>query len=245
MHVNSLAFVFVAALALPATTFAGDSACCKESGNHACCTKHMATAAHDPGTWLDGIEVLLTLGGGLTTPEEMFLAPARQRAVVWFHRPVWVGRNVLMGKYIIEHDTDRQARGELYAHLCRRSTEHSGRRVPLHASRRKEKRARRGAAAANGRRGPETSPVPVCRGGCGPRVPESLKGDGAGDRCGAQVHRPHERSRRRTELSLWVGVGHETTVAKSRADCIRKPLGFDSRGRRTYGGNAARSRHSR
>jgi hypothetical protein len=34
-----------------------------------------------------------------------------------FDRPVWVGRTVLMGKYIIEHDTDRQARGEPCTHL--------------------------------------------------------------------------------------------------------------------------------
>ena len=112
MRVNSLTFVCVAALSLPAAAFAGDQSCCKESGSHACCNKDSAMPAHHHDVSLEGIDVLLTFGSGMTTPEQMFPAQARQRVVVWFHRPVSVGRNVLMGKYIIEHDTDRQARGE-------------------------------------------------------------------------------------------------------------------------------------
>jgi hypothetical protein len=30
---------------------------------------------------------------------------------------VWFGRNVLMGKYVIEHDNDRAARGEPCTHV--------------------------------------------------------------------------------------------------------------------------------
>jgi hypothetical protein len=44
-------------------------------------------------------------------------APARQGAVVWFMRPVMVGRQILLGQYIIEHDTDRQDRGEPCTHI--------------------------------------------------------------------------------------------------------------------------------
>ena len=38
--------------------------------------------------------------------------PVRQRTVVWFQRPVMVGRHILQGRYVIEHDNDRMARGE-------------------------------------------------------------------------------------------------------------------------------------
>jgi len=42
---------------------------------------------------------------------------ARQTAVVRFDRPVRVTDHILFGKYIIEHDNDRQARGEPCTHI--------------------------------------------------------------------------------------------------------------------------------
>jgi hypothetical protein len=63
-----------------------------------------------------GIEVLLSIGAMDWSLPALDM-PARQTAVVWFHRPVWVGENVLMGKYVIEHDTDRMARGEPCTHI--------------------------------------------------------------------------------------------------------------------------------
>jgi hypothetical protein len=38
--------------------------------------------------------------------------PVRQQTEVWFQRPVMVGRHILQGRYVIEHDNDRMARGE-------------------------------------------------------------------------------------------------------------------------------------
>jgi hypothetical protein len=38
--------------------------------------------------------------------------PVRESLLVWFAKPVKVGDRVLMGKYIIEHDNGRMARGE-------------------------------------------------------------------------------------------------------------------------------------
>lgn len=38
--------------------------------------------------------------------------PVRESMVVWFQRPVKVGDRVLFGKYVIEHDNGRMARGE-------------------------------------------------------------------------------------------------------------------------------------
>ena len=43
--------------------------------------------------------------------------PVRQLAEVWFHRLVLVGRAILQGRYVIEHDNDRMARGEPCTHI--------------------------------------------------------------------------------------------------------------------------------
>jgi hypothetical protein len=43
--------------------------------------------------------------------------PVRQATEVWFQRPVLVGRAILQGRYVIEHDNDRMARGEPCTHL--------------------------------------------------------------------------------------------------------------------------------
>ncbi len=44
-------------------------------------------------------------------------APARQATVVWFMQPVRVGDAILQGRYVIEHDNDRMARGEPCTHI--------------------------------------------------------------------------------------------------------------------------------
>ena len=40
------------------------------------------------------------------------VAPVRQETMVWFKRPVLVGKSILQGQYIIQHDNERMARGE-------------------------------------------------------------------------------------------------------------------------------------
>ena len=76
-------------------------ACCEEKAgcDMPCCNK-------DAG--IRGVEILLAMDQGTTVAE----APVRQSAVVWLHRPVWVGGKVLQGRYLIEHDTARMARGK-------------------------------------------------------------------------------------------------------------------------------------
>ena len=44
-------------------------------------------------------------------------APPVQTAEVWFKRPVLVGQKLLLGRYVIEHDNDRMARGEPCTHI--------------------------------------------------------------------------------------------------------------------------------
>jgi hypothetical protein len=54
-------------------------------------------------------------------------APVRQLVKVWFTRPTQIGHNILQGQYIIEHDTDRMARGEPCTHIYAANN----RRVPV------------------------------------------------------------------------------------------------------------------
>jgi hypothetical protein len=107
MHPILMALAFAAVLALPAAALADGQACCeRHTQTHAdtCpmpCCKHGETTA----------VAMEPMDEGVTA------TPARQRAVVWFRDPVLVGPNFLMGKYVIEHDTDRQARGEPCTHI--------------------------------------------------------------------------------------------------------------------------------
>ena len=111
MRLKPFTFILLAALALPVAALATPAGCC-ERDTKTCsmpCCKHEHVA--------DGVELLLSLGDGLSTADVLFPPAVRHRAVVWFHRSVWVGRKVLMGRYVIEHDTERQARGEPCTHI--------------------------------------------------------------------------------------------------------------------------------
>lgn len=70
----------------------------------ACCQDHPPD--------IDIVSMMVT-GDPQLTPAP----PARQTAEVWFMRPVWVGRSILQGRYVIEHDYDRMARGEPCTHI--------------------------------------------------------------------------------------------------------------------------------
>ena len=47
----------------------------------------------------------------------MVTVAARQATDVWFMQPVRVGDTILQGRYVIEHDNDRMARGEPCTHI--------------------------------------------------------------------------------------------------------------------------------
>jgi hypothetical protein len=88
---------------------AAEAACCGQdhkdhSTTSACCDRRVA----EP----DGIEFVWSMD-----PQLMGEPPARQSAEVWFHRPLFVGKAILQGRYVIEHDNDRQARGEPCTHI--------------------------------------------------------------------------------------------------------------------------------
>jgi hypothetical protein len=58
------------------------------------------------------IDILLAMN-----PQLNPAPPVRQATEVWFKRPVLVGRAILQGRYVIEHDNERMARGEPCTHI--------------------------------------------------------------------------------------------------------------------------------
>ena len=119
MHSKLIAAAGIAGLLLVAPASA-DASCCDQE-------KHMMKAGApccdmpccaDRAAKSEPKDVDLLL---LLPPEndpQLFPAPpARQRTDVWFHRPVWVGGHILQGRYVIEHDNDRMARGEPCTHI--------------------------------------------------------------------------------------------------------------------------------
>lgn len=95
-----------------------DASCCDQSKaamhdmkagccDMPCCTEQVAAA--EPSA----IALLLSMDPQFAASQVTTAAtPAVQRTEVWFHRPVRVGNSVLQGRYVIEHDNDRMARGE-------------------------------------------------------------------------------------------------------------------------------------
>ena len=101
MHLKIFTLAAVATLAMlfPARA---DAQCC-DHAMASCCTEATANCCDKD------VNILAQL------PVDMTLSPAppvRQLTEVWFQRPTWVGKSILQGRYVIEHDNDRMARGE-------------------------------------------------------------------------------------------------------------------------------------
>jgi len=105
MHFKLLAVAVAAALLLVSPARA-DASCCDKKDMACCKAEGMACCDHD------AIAVLLSLD-----PQLNPAPPVRQSTDVWFQRPVMIGRNILQGHYVIEHDNDRMARGEPCTHI--------------------------------------------------------------------------------------------------------------------------------
>jgi hypothetical protein len=131
MRFRIFAFIWFVALAAAPITLSADTArepaaaccdqkpvmpCCDEKPcEMPCCAEHAAHGATT--TEPSAIDLLFAMDPKAILPVQMEAPPVRQATTVWFHRPVWVGNVVLMGKHVIEHDTDRQARGEPCTHI--------------------------------------------------------------------------------------------------------------------------------
>ena len=114
MHFKHFAAVIVGVFMF--TPLAAEASCCDQkdqAGHHAqsgCCVQPCCADAKavEPSA----IEILLAMD-----PQFNPAPPVRQATEVWFQRPVLVGRAILQGRYVIEHDNDRMARGEPCTHL--------------------------------------------------------------------------------------------------------------------------------
>ena len=108
MHFQLFAVVaaFGLTMLLPARAQAAccQQACCEKAA--ACCEKkahvHEASPTETPLS---------------QDPQLDPAPPVRQIAEVWFMQPTIVGRSILQGRYVIEHDNDRMARGEPCTHV--------------------------------------------------------------------------------------------------------------------------------
>ena len=95
------ALIAAGLLAFAATPAA--ASCCDHKEKAACCDKLMAPCCKEQ----DPIAQAVLLPILTEVPR-----PARETIIVWFHKPVKVGDRILQGKYVIEHDNNRMARGE-------------------------------------------------------------------------------------------------------------------------------------
>jgi hypothetical protein len=109
-----LILTVTAFLLLQADTGAAAANCCddhKSCATAACCKHHADDVALEPME--TGLSVIAP---GFEWPTET-ARPVREFATVLFRDPVKIGDRVLIGKYVIEHDNDRMARGLPCTHI--------------------------------------------------------------------------------------------------------------------------------
>jgi hypothetical protein len=115
MHFKLLAACGVAGLMLLSPAPANAACCDQDHKAHAmpCCADAKPCCAdHHNNAEPTIVEMFLQ-----TDPQLNPAPPVRQVAEVWFTRPTLIGRAMVQGRYIIEHDNDRMARGEPCTHV--------------------------------------------------------------------------------------------------------------------------------
>lgn len=109
MHFKLLAVAGAAFLLLLAPASADASCCNDHQAKAACCDMPCCKDTKD----VDLVEMLPFGNDPQLNPEP----PVRQLFDVWLKRPTMVGRSVLQGRFVVEHDNDRMARGEPCTHI--------------------------------------------------------------------------------------------------------------------------------
>jgi hypothetical protein len=84
---------------------AGAKCCGAESAAHKCCDDQKKACCGE------AVAAAVLLAPTGHQHESSVVRPARQQVIANFRNPVRVGDQILMGKYVIEHDTERMARG--------------------------------------------------------------------------------------------------------------------------------------
>ena len=103
MGIRRLVGIGVVASAFYLVTASPAAAGCCEQPHQVCCeTPNISCCdtANDP------------VAEAVLFPKVPTPSPVRESMVVWFQRPVKIGNQILFGKYVIEHDNARLARGE-------------------------------------------------------------------------------------------------------------------------------------
>jgi hypothetical protein len=122
MHSRLLAFIGLAGLLMASpVVLAADAGCCGEKA--ACCEKAADHAGCDmpccanqlAKTEANAVDIFFAMQQPAAAP--VAATPARQATVVWFMQATKVGDQILQGRYVIEHDNDRMARGEPCTHI--------------------------------------------------------------------------------------------------------------------------------
>jgi hypothetical protein len=121
MYSRLLVSIGVAGLLFASPAFAADASCCqamkagKPCCEMPCCNTQPPTVAMPDADLADPFWLALMQTEPPVPPP--VAVPARQATVVWFMQPVRVADKILQGRYVIEHDTDRMARGEPCTHI--------------------------------------------------------------------------------------------------------------------------------
>ena len=128
MYSRLLASVGLAGMLFASPAFAAGTCCqemkadccpemkaAKTSSSKPCCDHHPPTVAMPEADLGDPFFMALQAD----QPVPPAAVPARQASVVWFKQPVRVGNNILLGRYVIEHDNDRMAAGEPCTYIYR------------------------------------------------------------------------------------------------------------------------------
>jgi hypothetical protein len=100
MNAQLLFGVAIAGLLMAAPAAGSPDQKCCDQPSKPCCAATMACCTHDHEPPLEPV-----------VSQTIAARPEVERVIVRFENPVWVGDRVLMGKYIIEHDNNRMARG--------------------------------------------------------------------------------------------------------------------------------------
>jgi hypothetical protein len=135
MHSRLVAFIGLAGLLIATPgAVAAQGGCCQDkakAASHAgcdmpCCKDHAGmdhASMPMPMAEANAVDIFFQMEQPFSKMEQppvavaAVTAPARQATVVWFNAPVRMGDKMLQGRYVIEHDNDRMARGEPCTHI--------------------------------------------------------------------------------------------------------------------------------
>jgi len=126
MYSRLLASIGLAGLLFASPAFAAapscDMPCCQDmkAGQASCampCCKDHAGIEHATMPMADLTDPFLLAFQTEPPAPPVVTVAARQTTDVWFMQPVRVGDKILQGRYVIEHDNDRMARGEPCTHI--------------------------------------------------------------------------------------------------------------------------------